>query len=118
MIEAITGICWCSRIGIGVWFRPTFLKVQVLSPVPQIKYRTVGSKLFLIPVLLDYYILILINFLYRENKIMSREELNRIRDDLFCAFCGKQCKSLNSLNQHSTRCSQNPNRKDNAISHG
>ena len=43
---------------------------------------------------------------------MSREELNRIRDDLFCEFCGKQCKSLNSLNQHSTRCSQNPNRKD------
>lgn len=43
---------------------------------------------------------------------MSREEQNRIRDDLFCEFCGKQCKSLNSLNQHSTRCSKNPNRKD------
>lgn len=43
---------------------------------------------------------------------MSREELNRIRDDLFCDFCGKQCKSLNSLKQHSTRCPQNPNRKD------
>lgn len=43
---------------------------------------------------------------------MSREEQNRIRDDLFCNFCGKQCKSLNSLNQHSTRCPQNPNRKD------
>lgn len=43
---------------------------------------------------------------------MSREELNRIRDNLFCEFCGKQCKSLNSLNQHSTRCPENPNRKD------
>lgn len=43
---------------------------------------------------------------------MSREELNRIRDDLFCEFCGKPCKSLNSLRQHSTRCSKNPNRKD------
>lgn len=43
---------------------------------------------------------------------MSREELNRLRNDLFCKFCGKQCKSLNSLNQHSTRCKENPNRKD------
>ena len=43
---------------------------------------------------------------------MSREELNRIRYDLFCEFCGKQCKSLNSLKQHSTRCRENPNRKD------
>lgn len=43
---------------------------------------------------------------------MSREEQNRIREDLFCEFCGRQCKSLNSLKQHSTRCSQNPNRKD------
>ena len=43
---------------------------------------------------------------------MSREERNRIRYDLFCNFCGKQCKNLNSLKQHSTRCSQNPNHKD------
>lgn len=43
---------------------------------------------------------------------MSIEEQNRIREDLFCEFCGKQCKSLNSLKQHSIRCSQNPNRKD------
>ena len=42
---------------------------------------------------------------------MTREEVNRIRDDLFCGFCGRQCKSLNSLNQHSTRCPKNPNRK-------
>lgn len=43
---------------------------------------------------------------------MSRETLNTLRDDLFCQFCGKQCKNLNSLNQHSTRCVNNPNRKD------
>lgn len=43
---------------------------------------------------------------------MSREEQNRVRDDLFCEFCGKQCKSLNSLRQHSTRCAENPNRRD------
>ena len=42
---------------------------------------------------------------------MSRETLNTLRDDLFCQFCGKQCKNLNSLNQHSTRCANNPNRK-------
>lgn len=43
---------------------------------------------------------------------MSRKEQNKIRDDLFCKFCGKQCKSLNSLQQHSIRCPKNPNRKD------
>ena len=43
---------------------------------------------------------------------MTKEELNKERPDLFCEFCGKQCKSLNSLNQHSTRCKENPNRKD------
>ena len=43
---------------------------------------------------------------------MLREELNRLRDDLFCEFCNKPCKNLNSLNQHSTRCKDNPNRKD------
>lgn len=42
---------------------------------------------------------------------MTREELNKERPNLFCEFCGKQCKSLNSLNQHSTRCKENPNRK-------
>lgn len=43
---------------------------------------------------------------------MSREELNKPRDDLFCEFCGKKCKNLNSLKQHSIRCPNNPNRKD------
>ena len=27
-------ICWCSRIGIGEWFRIINLKVRVLSPAP------------------------------------------------------------------------------------
>lgn len=43
---------------------------------------------------------------------MTREELNKPRDNLFCSFCGKSCKSLNSLNQHSIRCKDNPDRKD------
>ena len=33
-----------------------------------------------------------------------------IRDDLFCQYCGKQCKNLNSLKQHEKRCKNNPNR--------
>lgn len=32
--------------------------------------------------------------------------------DLFCQYCGKQCKSLNSLRQHEIRCKNNPNRID------
>ena len=30
--------------------------------------------------------------------------------DLFCQYCGKQCKSLNSLRQHEIRCKENPNK--------
>lgn len=33
---------------------------------------------------------------------------NETRDDLFCQYCGKQCKNLNSLKQHEVRCKQNP----------
>lgn len=29
---------------------------------------------------------------------------------LYCQYCGKECKSLNSLKQHECRCKQNPNR--------
>lgn len=36
-------------------------------------------------------------------------EFNRVRDDLFCQYCGKQCKSMNSLKQHEYRCNKNPN---------
>ena len=46
----------------------------------------------------------------------KRKSLNENRDDLFCQYCGKQCKNLNSLKQHEVRCKQNPNRilvKDN-----
>ena len=32
-------------------------------------------------------------------------------DDLFCKFCGKECKNKNSLVQHEIRCRDNPNRK-------
>ena len=34
-----------------------------------------------------------------------------LRNDLFCRFCGKECKNLNSLKQHECRCRDNPNRK-------
>ena len=36
---------------------------------------------------------------------------NEIRDDLFCKYCGKQCKSLNSLRNHERLCKENPNRQ-------
>lgn len=32
-------------------------------------------------------------------------------DDLFCKFCGKECKNKNSLAQHEIRCQSNPERK-------
>lgn len=31
-------------------------------------------------------------------------------DDLFCRYCGKECKHRNSLTQHEIRCKENPNR--------
>ena len=31
-------------------------------------------------------------------------------DDLFCKFCGKECKNKNSLAQHEIRCKNNPDR--------
>ena len=36
---------------------------------------------------------------------------NQPRDDLFCEFCGKQWRTLNSLNNHRCRCQNNPNKK-------
>lgn len=44
-----------------------------------------------------------------------------IRDDLFCQYCGKQCKNMNSLKQHEIRCKENPDRlpiKGNTIGGG
>ena len=35
---------------------------------------------------------------------------NTIQNNLFCQYCGKQCKHLNSLTQHEKRCPSNPNR--------
>ena len=32
-------------------------------------------------------------------------------EDLYCKFCGKECKHKNSLVQHELRCKENPNRK-------
>lgn len=32
------------------------------------------------------------------------------RTDLFCKFCNKSCKNLNSLKQHEVRCKDNPER--------
>lgn len=29
---------------------------------------------------------------------------------LYCKYCGKECKNLNSLRQHEIRCKENPNR--------
>ena len=42
---------------------------------------------------------------------MTREELNKLRDDIFCDFCNKKCKSYNSLIQHRLRCPKNPDRR-------
>ena len=46
---------------------------------------------------------------YRFSMANSKNsEFNRYRDDLFCSYCHRQCKSLNSLKQHETRCVKNP----------
>ena len=34
-------------------------------------------------------------------------KFNETRNDLYCKYCGKQCKNLNSLKQHERRCSEN-----------
>lgn len=38
------------------------------------------------------------------------------RNDLFCQYCGKQCKNLCSLKQHEIRCPKNENRLETSIS--
>lgn len=42
------------------------------------------------------------------DKINSQTHLDH--DDLFCKYCGKECKNKNSLVQHEIRCRENPNR--------
>ena len=41
---------------------------------------------------------------------MNLKDYNETRQDLFCRYCGKQCKNFNSLKQHEIRCKNNPNR--------
>lgn len=43
---------------------------------------------------------------------VDKEVYQSDHDDLFCKFCGKECKNKNSLVQHELRCKDNPNRKD------
>ena len=43
-------------------------------------------------------------------------EFNKNRDDLFCKYCGKPCKNINSLKQHEIRCKSNPNRRPSTFS--
>ena len=43
-----------------------------------------------------------------KNGIRPQDELK----DLYCQFCGKHCKNLNSLRQHEVRCKKNPNKID------
>ena len=33
-----------------------------------------------------------------------------IPQTLYCKYCSKECKNLNSLKQHECRCKENPNR--------
>lgn len=42
----------------------------------------------------------------------NNSEFNRVRDDLFCQYCNKQYKSLNSLKNHERRCANNVNKLD------
>lgn len=37
---------------------------------------------------------------------------NAIHDDLFCQYCNKSCKSMNSLRNHERLCKMNPNRHE------
>ena len=40
----------------------------------------------------------------------SIRKIDILKNDLFCQYCGKQCKSINSLKQHEIRCKKNPER--------
>lgn len=42
----------------------------------------------------------------------EKEVIHLDHDDLFCKYCGKECKNKNSVIQHEIRCASNPNRKD------
>lgn len=55
-----------------------------------------------------------IQFHENEKKRQAEREIRKLegadREDLFCKFCNKQCKNLNSLKQHEIRCKENPGR--------
>ena len=38
------------------------------------------------------------------------DNFNKLRNDLYCQYCKKQCKNLNSLKQHEIRCKENSNK--------
>ena len=42
----------------------------------------------------------------------SLSEFNSLRDDLFCQYCGRQCKNKNSLINHERLCVSNPDHQD------
>lgn len=44
------------------------------------------------------------------NILMRKEYISLNHEGLTCQYCGKVCKSRNSLAQHEIRCKQNPNR--------
>lgn len=48
-------------------------------------------------------------------KYYEKQMYHLDHDDLFCKFCGKECKSKNSLVQHEIRCKLNPNKINTAI---
>lgn len=43
-------------------------------------------------------------------KYVNKSRYQLDHSDLFCKFCGKECKSTNSLCQHEIRCKDNPSR--------
>ena len=45
-----------------------------------------------------------LSFQYNENNSFNKEQ------KLYCQYCNKECKSLNSLKQHEIRCKINPNK--------
>lgn len=46
-----------------------------------------------------------------ESNAWSKSNYNRFCE-MYCQFCNKLCKNLNSLKQHECRCSNNPDRKN------
>ena len=47
-------------------------------------------------------------------KIITSKKINNFNKEqiLYCQYCGKECKSINSLMNHERFCKSNPNKKD------